>query len=452
MGAGTWGSRYGEETDGDGVENGETRWKAQTETSLSLVSLHTFKKKFEKFQADGGLCALDGLDALPLEQRGALHEAMEQQSVSVAKAGLVATLPTRCCVLASAAAPPKHNGGGSGGGRSGGGGWRSSAATLEAPLLSRFDLVFVLRDPRTREFDESVCDAVLGEEDDEEEEDEEEDEEEEDDSSDGGSERRRRQCPRRRPAPSQSRPALPPWPRAWTPELVREYAQWLRTRPAPNLNKEAGRVLLAAYRARRRQAAATSNSSSLGGGGGDFFGGNKSSASVGGSATIRHLESLARVAVAHARLVGREEAGAQDAVVAVALADAALAGGSGSGGDGGSGFDPLPSSPSSQSPSASAFFDGGGIGRGVAGVPACDAVRSRPCADPDAAALDAGRAAGAMVEREEALARRGAALAASNAAASASAGRPGEGAAEWQYGDEEEGEEEGGQGGGGGYF
>ena len=210
-------------------------------------------------QADGGLCALDGLDALPLDQRGALHEAMEQQSVSVAKAGLVATLPTRACVLASAAAPPKNGkgSGGGGGGRSSGG-WKSSSATLEAPLLSRFDLVFVLRDPRTREFDESVCDAVLGEGDDEEEEEEEEEEEaeeeeEEEEEEDEGTDRRRRRHRRRLPVP-QSRPALPPWPRAWTPELVQEYAQWLRTRPAPTLTKEAERVLLAAYRARRRRA------------------------------------------------------------------------------------------------------------------------------------------------------------------------------------------------------
>lgn len=101
--------------------------------------------------------------------------------------------------------------------------------------------------------------------------------------------------------------------------------------------------------------------------------------------------------------------------------------------------------------SSSSFFDGGGIGRGVAGIPAFDAVRSRPCTDPDAAAAEAACAIGTMVEREEALARR-AALA---AAGMSRGGNPGERAREFQYGDEEEGgeEEDGGRGGGGGgYF
>lgn len=417
--------------------------------------------------ADGGLCALDGLDSLPADQRGALHEAMEQQSVSVAKAGLVATLPTRACVLASAVAPPKNssskrNNGGRGGGKHGGGG------VLEAPLLSRFDLVFVLRDPRTREFDESVCDAVLGE----------EEEEEEEESDDERGRRRRRRRPASSLPSSTSTSSSSSFLRPWTPELLREYAQWLRSRPSPDLTKEAERVLLAAYRARRRRAAASANGGGVGendfgafgfgGGGGNSSNDNSGLSSSSGNATIRHLESLARIAVAHARLVGRTEAGMQDAVVAVALADAADGGGGGGGSRGGGGGNDFSSDGfSSQFTSSSAssqrsnhdepFHEdsgaGAGIGRGVAGVPAFDAVRSRPCGgDPDRIAYPrAAAAVAAMVEREEALARRAAAAA---AAAAVAAGNRAS-SSSYQYGDyedeeAEEDEEDDGRGGGGG--
>ena len=104
--------------------------------------------------ADGGLAAVDRLDALPPTDRAALHEAMEQQTVSVAKAGLVATLNTRAAVLAAAgAAPHAHARGGRRGGPPPGG--------LEAPLLSRFDLVFDLSDAHSVAHDDAVCDAVL---------------------------------------------------------------------------------------------------------------------------------------------------------------------------------------------------------------------------------------------------------------------------------------------------
>jgi len=58
--------------------------------------------------ADKGIAAVDEMDKMQKEDRSALHEAMEQQSISVAKAGITATLKSRCALLG--AANPKYGG------------------------------------------------------------------------------------------------------------------------------------------------------------------------------------------------------------------------------------------------------------------------------------------------------------------------------------------------------
>ncbi|WP_432645517.1 minichromosome maintenance protein MCM [Methanobrevibacter sp.] len=101
---------------------------------------------------DQGNVCVDELDKMRSEDRSALHEALEQQTVSIAKAGIMATLNSRCSVLA--AANPKF-------GRFDRYKVLAEQIDLPAPIISRFDLIFVIEDKPSKEKDSELAEHIL---------------------------------------------------------------------------------------------------------------------------------------------------------------------------------------------------------------------------------------------------------------------------------------------------
>lgn len=103
--------------------------------------------------ADGGIVAIDEFDKMRPADRVAIHEAMEQQTISVAKAGITTVLNSRSSVLA--AANPVF-------GRYDELKSASENIDLMTTILSRFDLIFLVRDVRDEELDKLICHHVMG--------------------------------------------------------------------------------------------------------------------------------------------------------------------------------------------------------------------------------------------------------------------------------------------------
>ena len=102
--------------------------------------------------ADKGIACIDEMDKMRPEDRVAIHEAMEQHTVSVAKGGIVATLNARTAVLA--AANPSL-------GRYEPNRTVAENVPLPVTILSRFDLIFVLRDVPNKESDGRMSKHIL---------------------------------------------------------------------------------------------------------------------------------------------------------------------------------------------------------------------------------------------------------------------------------------------------
>jgi replicative DNA helicase Mcm len=198
--------------------------------------------------ADKGVAAIDEMDKMRPEDRVAIHEAMEQHTVSIAKGGIVATLNARTAILA--AANPSL-------GRYDP--YRTVAENISLPvtILSRFDLIFVLRDVPEKELDTKMTEHIL----------------------------------------ALHRTGVAPVEPPIAPDLFRKYISYAKNMK-PILTKEALERLKDFYLVMRSASEAEGTPVAI---------------------TARQLESLVRVAEARARLALRKEILAEDAETAVAI-------------------------------------------------------------------------------------------------------------------------------------
>ncbi|XP_002156618.2 DNA helicase MCM8 [Hydra vulgaris] len=225
--------------------------------------------------ADKGCCCIDEFDKMG-SQHQALLEAMEQQSISIAKAGILCSLPARTSILAAANPVGGHYNRGK---------TVSENLKMGSALLSRFDLVFVLLDQPDEELDgilsehvvslhsnlDNIPSVTV----------------ERNKDVDGLLDQWNEDKPlieRLKIDKNESFDALPP-------QLLRKYIQYARKYVHPELSQDAVKVLQDFY-LNLRNARQDSNSMPI---------------------TTRQLEALIRLTEARARLELRENATAQDA-------------------------------------------------------------------------------------------------------------------------------------------
>ncbi|XP_074567887.1 putative DNA helicase MCM9 isoform X2 [Curcuma longa] len=205
--------------------------------------------------ADGGLCCIDEFDSMREHDRATIHEAMEQQTISVAKAGLVTTLNTRTTVFGATNPKGQYDPNQS----------LSVNTTLSGPLLSRFDIVLVLLDTKNPEWDAIVSSHILG--------------------------------IKGEPRSGSDEPET----NIWSLIMLQRYIYYVKEHFKPVLTKESERIISSYYQLQRRSA--THNAART---------------------TVRMLESLIRLAQAHARLMFRNEVTRLDAIAAILCVESSM--------------------------------------------------------------------------------------------------------------------------------
>ncbi|CAK9092190.1 unnamed protein product [Durusdinium trenchii] len=218
--------------------------------------------------ADGGVCCIDEFSTIRSHDKAAVHEAMEQQTVSVAKAGLVCRLRSRCSVVAAQNCRGSKTTKGQGATYD----LQSSVAVnsgLPPPLLSRFDLVVVFAEGGKGVSDMDKADFII------------------------------ESC-----EPS-SKKVLPEGEsQQWNHSRLRHFVAWAKERHLEEDDEAGSATLLQTYFQKLRN-----TSLSTGGSGG---------------VTARTLESLVRLAQAHAKLMNHRCVQIEDAVAVVVLHRASL--------------------------------------------------------------------------------------------------------------------------------
>jgi len=209
--------------------------------------------------ADKGLAAVDELDKMSPQDRDAMHEAMEQQTISVNKAGIQATLQSRCSILG--AANPKF-------GRFDPHQYFVEQLDLPPALIGRFDLILVMTDKPNREFDQALAAHVL-----------------------------RTHHLGERLAAGQAIPQATPDLEGVGPEFIRRYVKFAKESCFPELTQESGALLASYYTNTRKAGEAEASAVPI---------------------TARQLEGLIRLSEASARARLSPKIERQDAERAIA--------------------------------------------------------------------------------------------------------------------------------------
>eukprot|EP01122_Echinamoeba_exundans_P014512 TRINITY_DN6592_c0_g1_i2.p1 TRINITY_DN6592_c0_g1~~TRINITY_DN6592_c0_g1_i2.p1 ORF type:complete len:977 (-),score=193.20 TRINITY_DN6592_c0_g1_i2:412-3177(-) len=246
--------------------------------------------------ADGGICCIDEFNSMQEHDRTTIHEAMEQQTLSIAKAGLVCKLQTRCSIIGATNTKGKYDPNEA----------LTANVSIHGPLLSRFDIVIVMVDGQDRQWDARLADFIL---------------ENRQKTAALIAQQQQEQSMRKEQEGFRRGEKRSVWQQQkaanegaenqepkvtmdhWGIDKLQAYFSYIRATYAPTMSDDA-RELLTRYYTKQRT---TDNA-------------DKS------RTTIRMLESLIRLSEAHAKLMCRNQTMLIDAVVAIYVMEAAMGG------------------------------------------------------------------------------------------------------------------------------